>query len=728
MKFHIGMSALLAMAICLGVGTFPTPASARGSKSKNSNGSASKKFADADESDNFETKEKVPTIGEYAQIAGYNMLVLQGAGLVVGLKGAGEDPPPNQYREAVLEEMKRRGVEKPNDLLKSLDCAVVVVTAYLPPLIRVGDHFDVEVSLPPGSKVKSLNGGWLLESYLSEGALVPGRGYMKGHEYGKVKGPILVSAGHDDTKSLAGVLRRGRIVAGGTSTKERNLEMYLRNDFRSERNAYRIAQAIGARFYDYDQRGRQRPLAEAKTDQKIELRILPRYRDNYPRYLDVIRKIAFRETDVARHLRMKALSEDLLNVEKSATAAIKLEAIGESAIPILKSGLASKQIEIRFNSAVALAYLGDASGLDVLADAAKNEYAFRIFALAAMSCLEEAPEANVKLRELMNVESAETRYGAFRALTTLDENDPFVRGQKKNDQFKLHILDTTGSPMVHLTNYRKAEVVLFGADQRLHTPLAAHAGAHIMVMAEPGSDTVVVGHYEVGREVKKKEVSTRLVEVIDAACEFGATFPDIAELLWDANSQRVLAGRLEIDALPKAGRYYVRKDADPAGKSTAKKTRVGHANTAPNLFSIDTKSPSSKKKPQDLPAVKADHHKKPSKDPSAVGSKEGSPVKTVAQTTGAPAPATDLTKEGPAADDGTPNSAGNAKTAPDSKSSGVGVVQASAVDQPGVNKVKPAAATLEDSDDPPPQTSPSRFRWFSFFDFGDRGVSGNKEP
>ena len=79
-------------------------------------------------------------------------------------------------------------------------------------------------------------------------------------------------------------------------------------------------------------------VAKAETDQKIELKVLSKYRDNYPRYLDVIRKIAFRETPLAKQVRMKTLRWELLNAETSAAASLKLEAIGERAIPILKGG------------------------------------------------------------------------------------------------------------------------------------------------------------------------------------------------------------------------------------------------------------------------------------------------------------------------------------------------------------------------------------------------------
>ena len=142
--------------------------------------------------------------------------------------------------------------------------------------------------------------------------------------------------------------------------------------------------------------------------------------------------------------------------------------------------------------------------------------------------------------------------------------------------------------MVHLTNCKKTEVVLFGAEQELRTPLFARAGTCILVSAPAGSSEVRVCRFAVGQEDQRKIVSTRLEDVILAMTDLGATFPDVAQFLTEANAQHNLAGRLEIDALPRAGRFYDRShlatgdDAAPHGKK-----RVGSSNTAPNLFAIE---------------------------------------------------------------------------------------------------------------------------------------------
>jgi flagellar basal body P-ring protein FlgI len=659
--------------------------------------------------DEYDARAKVPLLGEFTQIIGGYWIQLEGAGLVVDLNGTGEDPPPSEARHAVLEDLKRRGVPNPNKILKMPNVTVVIVTGYVPALIRKGEHFDVDVRLPAGSKVKTLNGGRLMQCWLREHLHDPSGSDHTSQDFAVAEGPVLVGSSHGVDSDQAGMLRRGRIVAGGTwKWENRDLDLYLRNDVRSERNAVRIATAIGKRFFDYDRHGQRVPLAEAKTDQKIVLKVMPKYRDNYPRYLDVVRKIAFRETDVARAVRIRALKWDLLEPETAAQAALKLEAIGEPGIPTLKIGLKSTDPQVRFHSAEALAYLGDASGLDALFEAARDQYAFRIFALAAMACLED-PEVHVKLRDLMNVDSAETRYGAFRALTTLDKNDPFVRGELLNKQFRLHTLKTEGPPIVHITNCKKAEVVLFGAEQEIKTPIFARAGNSIIVSASPGADHVTVTRFEVGHEDERKKVSTQVQAVIRAMTELGATFPDVNQFLVEADHPQNLAGRLEIDALPRAGRTYEPADPGIAGKSRAKrKNPVGNAENGPNLFAIG----------QDKKARQKSDEEETGKEESSQADAASKAPKSTDADGDQPAAGAAASKS--------PGSSAGSQTVDSSQT----VKQTSQVDSSGskTGSVKSAVQETDDmaSNNPPP--APSRWSFWRLFKFGGGDVSGNKEP
>lgn len=533
-----------------------------------------------------QTKVETPLIGEYVNVGNLNFVTLEGVGLVTGLPGTGGNPPVSPYRTRLLEDMKRRGIENPNQILQSKSTALVVVRAYLPPLVKKGERFDVEVRVPGESDTESLNGGFLLETFLTEQAYIQGEGILEGHIFAKASGPILTgtSTYHDSADQQRGTLVRGRVLSGGMSTRDRDMSLLLRNAYRSERMSYRIATRVGQRFFDYENGGHLIPLAEAKTNELIELKIHSRYKDNFPRYVSVIRNISLKESEVAERVRMEHLSDDLQNPVTSERASLKLEAIGKPAVEILKKGLQNPSAEVQFYSAVSLAYLGDGSGIKILERSARDEPAFRIFALAAMAVVDES-ESFTALRKLLNGDSAETRYGAFRSLKSLDERDPFVRGELLPSGFRLHVLDVEGDPMVHMTRRKMAEIVVFGTGQKFNMPLIARAGKDIMINGRSGEDQLTISRITLNETVRRV-VPNDVPSVIRAVSELGASYPDVAQFLIQAEDQSNLVSRLEFDALPRAGRVFLRP-SDEFTASYQKKSRIGRPTMAPNIFNDD---------------------------------------------------------------------------------------------------------------------------------------------
>lgn len=524
-------------------------------------------------------------IGDYIQISGTNMPSLEGVGLVVGLDGTGDDPPASHLRNQLLDDMRRRNVENPNQWLRRPSTTLALVHAYVPPLIRKGDHFDVEVYLPPGSQATSLANGNLLECDLTEKAVIAGRGVFDGKR-------LAISGGHLllDGEAGNGTELRGRIPSGAVYLGEnRNLLIHLRPDYRSVRMSQRIAARIGERFHDYDEYGIQRPLAEAKTDSRIELVVHSRYRDNWPRYLQCIRHIRLRETAMERQLRLQRLRRELAAETTAGTAALELEAIGVDAVPILKHALSSNSLEVRFHAAVALAYLGYSDGAAVLREAADQEAAFRIHALAALAAL-RTPEAALELRKLLDHPSMETRYGAVRALSTLDPHDPAIRGREFEQGFTLRVVETTGEPMVHLTRRMMSEIVVFGPDQEFLTPLVVSAGSRFMVRTEPGQEAVTIAKFVPGHNVERRQVSKRVADVILALADMDANYAEILQMLTEAERQHNLPGVIGIDELPRPGRTFYRQQPQVAEGSDA--LRVESGDLAPNLFVDEIEEPS----------------------------------------------------------------------------------------------------------------------------------------
>lgn len=495
-------------------------------------------------------------VSNVAHPYGMGYVKLEAVGMVTGLAGTGEDPPPSPQRAAIMSEMNRREVDNPNQVLASPNTALVLVRGYLRPGIQAGDRFDIEVRPPSRSSTTSLRGGRLLETRLSELAVL-GDQIRKGHLMAVSHGAVLVdpSADSEDDPALA---VKGRVLGGGVAVKSRNMGLIIDHKRQSVRMSQQIGKAVNNRFHSFIE-GRQQGVATPKTDEFVELGIHPRYKDNVGRYMRVVRSIAIRETPAQLQGRLRILENQLLDPVTTATAALRLEAVGnEEAVKILSMGLTADDPEVRFYSAEALAYLDVTEAVAPLAKAAREEPAFRVHALAALSAMDDGAAFD-ELRSLLGVKSAETRYGAFRAMWAMSPGDPMIRGEDMGGMFSYHILKVPGPPMVHVTNSHRAEVVLFGTDHQLKLPLVLDAGPQILVNGLSGGK-IKVSRF--GETTEQRVVASDVDAVIRAVVELGGTYPDVAQMLHQAKESGALEGRLAVNALPQGAQEMLNHDED----------------------------------------------------------------------------------------------------------------------------------------------------------------------
>ncbi len=496
----------------------------------------------------------VKYVSAYTHPYGMNYVKVEAVSLVTGLNGTGSDPPPTPQRAILLDEMKRREVANPNEVLASANTSMVLVRAFLRPGIQEGDRFDVEVRVPTGSDTTSLRNGWLLPTRLSEMAVLDQQ-ILNGHVFGMAEGPVLVDPSADP-KSNPALATKGRILSGGISTKSRTLGLVITQQHQSIRISQDIAHAINHRFFTFVN-GRKQGVATPKTGEFIDIAMQPRYRDNIARYMQILRNVAIDESPTTQQARLLFLEQQLSDPLTSASASMRLEAIGDDqAKQILKQGLGVNDKEVKFYAAEALAYLDETSAVPELANVARNEPAFRVNALAALSAMDDA-SAYDALRSLLEVKSAETRYGAFRALWAMNEHDPFLNDEKLSPQFHYHVLDVPGPDMVHVTQSHLPEIVLFGKDQKLQLPLMLDAGKSILVNGMKG-DKITVSKFAAQSEPEQRVVSTSVDEVIRAIVALGGTYPDVVQALQQAKTDGAMPSRFEVDALPESGRAYDR--------------------------------------------------------------------------------------------------------------------------------------------------------------------------
>ena len=75
-------------------------------------------------------------------------------------------------------------------------------------------------------------------------------------------------------------------------------------------NSSRVANAVNRRFHTF-QNGIKTGVAKAKTDEYIELKVHPRYKDNIARYIQVVRAVPISESAAERMQRIAALQRQV---------------------------------------------------------------------------------------------------------------------------------------------------------------------------------------------------------------------------------------------------------------------------------------------------------------------------------------------------------------------------------------------------------------------------------
>jgi hypothetical protein len=509
----------------------------------------------------------VETLRDKVTVGNAMPIPVGGVGLVVGLEGTGGDCPPSSYRSILENELRKENVHNIRALLSSPENAMVYVSGQIPPGASKGAPIDLEVLLPQDSRATSLRGGYLHTCYLFNydfaERLAPssdpnGRhGLLRGHPIVEAEGTLLVGVGSDGEEETASV-KRGRIWGGGRLLISQAFSLILHKE------SARVAQLVADRVNETFQAGyRGDPgtaVAEAKSPSLIGLRVPPQYRLNMPRFLRVVLDIPFLvdprvidvplndKSDDHRSYRQR-LADDLLDPARTVVAALRLEALGQRSIPALQKGLESEHPLVRFCSAEALAYLGDAKGGNELAAAVDRSPLLRAFALTAMASLDEAV-CHIRLSELLTSgREDETRYGAFRALHTLNSRQKLVQGELLNDSFWLHRVAPHSAPLVHISSTRRAEIVVFGEEPMLKPAFGLQAGEFV-VAATKDDHQCTISRVPLHGRPSRQFCSLELTKVLRKLADMGCMYPEVIAVLQQANTGGVLSCRLRCDALP----------------------------------------------------------------------------------------------------------------------------------------------------------------------------------
>ena len=526
------------------------------------------RFQSAEENEN--KGPEVRTIGDITFLESQQEMSVEGVGLAVHLNGKGGGAPPaGPQREMLEKDLLRRGIRKPQTVLESRDCAMVILRAKIHAGVRKNDPIDIEVSLPDGSRCESLRGGYLVScelfNYSSIKELNPNHQgadrSLKGYPLVKAEGAIITGvtgkvgraagergASPETYRNEEESHKAGSVWSGGKCQIDPPLLLSLNEGQRSARFSAHVADRINQTFpgMNFGRDG----LAVARNQALVALGVPLQYRHNIAHYLRVVRAIPLERNPPMDSPYRRQLANQLLDPAKCLSAALRLEALGEDSVPALRAALAAPLPLSRFAAAQALTYLRKRDGVDELARLAVEQPALRGLCLTALGSLDESI-CHVKLADLMSHQDPTLRYGAFYALRVLDDRAAEVPGEHCKDAYWVHQVATDSTPMIHCLTSRRAEIVLFGKGPSL-LPGERLSFGEFTIAADAGADLCTLKLFSLKEKAMvEKKCSPAMSEILKTLAEMGGTYVDAVDLLRKASVNGRLNCQLHENALPR---------------------------------------------------------------------------------------------------------------------------------------------------------------------------------
>lgn len=512
----------------------------------------------------------VRTIRDVGVYDNTNELTVSGFGLVTGLDNTGGVTPQGDARQAVEDRLKRVKGLNVEEVLNSPTTAVVIVTGIVKPGARRDELIDLEVTLPQGSKVKSLRGGILQDTplmtfatqedvrkYLKNndlGTFSQGNRLLRGHEvviaHGPLQASLKPSKEADEETTSSDTMKTAYVWKGGKLREGRPMFLILN----TEEQRFRVAEQVAIRLNETFHAGESASskVAIARHKDLVAINVPPRYRLNHPHFMRVVMAVPL-DPPASMGDYLKKLEDQIQNPETAAGAAIRLEALGATGMPILRAAMKSEYPFVQFCAAEALAYLGQPLAAETLGRLAADHPALQAYALTALAALDDAL-ASAQLEELLAAKEPSLRYGAFRALREIDKDGPAVKGRWLNRSFVIHTNVGVGQPMVHMLREGRSEFVLFGNEPKLLPPFSFTAGPNLTIAAKAGDEVATISNFS-GKEnldVKHSQCSLKVADVLAKMAEMGASYSDAAEMFHKAQERRAINCKVVVDALPKA--------------------------------------------------------------------------------------------------------------------------------------------------------------------------------
>ena len=443
----------------------------------------------------------------------YKPLVAAGYGLVVGLNGTGSNEMPPQVRAHMMADLARRGMGEstrgwgnlsPTALLESQDTAVVIVESVIPqaasgrkpargditvdhPSLK-GTTFDVHVFSEPSSGTTSLEGGVLLPTLLRLGQLQTGKSQAR--EVATASGNLFINPFSDPNAVGKDSVHRnaGRILDGGEVLHNMPMRLVLVEP--SHTRASMIQTAVNRAFPE--EFGQDGPTAHGMSDEQIEIRVPPSWKDDVPVFIDLLTHITMRlDNPESISLKIKRLLLQDPSPKNADAATWRWRAIGKRSLAIVRQLYEHPDELPRLAALRAGGGLGDPVAVPYLVEMAtsKGGLGSRLDAIDLLRKMPTDYRIEMGLRPLLDSDDLEVR---LRIIETLaHRNDSVLRKFAVNKKFDL-ILVPSKHKMVYVTQTGWPQIILTG-DINIKRPLTLSTWDNNLLIKEsvdqPTNDT-----------------------------------------------------------------------------------------------------------------------------------------------------------------------------------------------------------------------------------------------
>lgn len=478
------------------------------------------------------------TILEKCDLTNIEPFLVSGYGLVSNLNNTGDSQAPNAVRDYMVKEMVKHkwgsslsGIKTPSpeEALRDPRNAIVQVDGYLPPGVRKGQRFDVQVSALPDSGTTSLAQGDLFQTDLrimGANPLDPGGAV---NVFARAEGNVFVNPSYAmstkvEDPAAKRSLRMGVVMNGAASLEDRPIGLRLRQP------SMRMSRYIEDRIDQRLQEIRPDTIAEAQDEGIVHLYVPVNLNGDWTHFAGLVTHLYLNNSPEFAAAKAQQLADEAIKPNAPLMdISYCWEALGKASLAVIRDRdlLTHSNPDVAYAAARAAAYLGDAGALQALVNIARTtSHPFQVNAVQVLGTMPNSPAINDMLRPLLNSNETLVRLESYRMLAHNADNAVFSLPIKGG--FTLDVIRSDGPPVIYGTRRGEPRLAIIGNRTGLDMPITFMAlDGRLTISSDPSNTTVTIFYrppQPVGGPRNRQQLEqTQPIRVVSR--------PDIAEIV-----------------------------------------------------------------------------------------------------------------------------------------------------------------------------------------------------